>query len=76
MPDASFYFWLPTTIPDTVFAQRLYHDYNVSVLPGSYMGREARNRHPGENFVRIALVAPMAECTEGIKRIAQFIQSI
>jgi len=76
LPDASFYFWLPVPMSDTAFAQRLYRDYNVSVLPGSFFAREAHGMNPGANFVRIALVAPLAECIEAAGRIQQFIHSI
>ena len=76
LPDASFYFWLPVPMSDTLFAQQLYRDYNVSVLPGSYFAREAHGMNPGANFVRIALVASLAECVEAAERIKKFMQSI
>ena len=57
MPDAAFYFWAQTPIDDTEFALGLHRDYNVTVLPGSYLAREAHGVNPGANFVRIALVA-------------------
>ncbi|MDV6345020.1 succinyldiaminopimelate transaminase [Nitrosomonas sp. Is37] len=69
MPDAAFYFWVKTPISDVEFTQKLYRDYNVNVLPGSYLAREAHGVNPGENFVRIALVAPLAECVEAMERI-------
>jgi N-succinyldiaminopimelate aminotransferase len=72
LPDASFYLWLRVPVADTVFAQHLYRDYNVSVLPGSFLAREARGVNPGENFVRIALVAPLAECIEAAGRIDKY----
>lgn len=75
-PDASFYYWVRTPISDTEFAQGLYRDYNVTVLPGSYLAREAHGTNPGENFIRIALVAPLAECVEAAERIRQFVASI
>lgn len=68
-PDAAFYLWVRTPISDVEFTQKLYHDYNVIVLPGSYLGREAHGVNPGKNFVRIALVAPLAECMEAMERI-------
>ena len=71
MPAGGFYVWLPTPVPDTEFALRLYRDYNVAVLPGSYLARPARGLNPGANFVRIALVAPMAECLEAARRIGE-----
>ena len=57
MPEAAFYLWLPT--PDArhrVRPRACYADYNVTVLPGSYLAREARGINPGRSFVRIALV--------------------
>ena len=73
MPDAGFYLWIRTPIADTDFAQQLYRDYNVTVLPGSYLAREAQGVNPGENFVRLALVASTAETIEAAKRITEFV---
>ena len=56
LPDASFYYWVRTPIPDTEFARRLQAEYNVTVLPGSYLAREANGVNPGAGFVRIALM--------------------
>jgi N-succinyldiaminopimelate aminotransferase len=75
-PDAAFYLWLATPIEDTEFAKLLYRHYNVSVLPGSYLAREARGVNPGTNRVRIALVAPTAECVEAAGRLRAFIASL
>ena len=72
LPDASFYLWVRTPIADTTFAQQLYRDYNVSLLPGSFLAREARGVNPGQNFVRIALVAGLEETVEAAQRIAEF----
>lgn len=76
LPDAAFYLWAPTPISDTEFTRRLYQEQAVSVLPGSYLGREVRGIHPGANRVRIALVASTAECTEAAQRIAAFVQNL
>jgi N-succinyldiaminopimelate aminotransferase len=75
MPDAAFYLWLDTLRDDTEFARRLYHQHNVSVLPGSYLAREARGVDPGRNFVRIALVASKDECTDAAGRLAAFFRN-
>ncbi len=69
IPEATFYLWAKTPINDTDFARQLYQDYNVTVLPGSYLAREANGINPGKNFVRMALVAPLFECVEASKRI-------
>jgi N-succinyldiaminopimelate aminotransferase len=76
MPDGGFYLWIRTPIDDTAFAQRLYAACNVSVLPGSYLTRDASGVNPGRNYVRVALVAPPGECLEGIRRIAAFARSL
>ena len=69
-PSGGFYVWLRTPIADTEFVRRLRHEYNVLVLPGSYLGREVDGMNPGANHVRIALVAPLSECIEAAQRIA------
>ncbi len=79
LPDAAFYLWANvarTGLSDTAFAQRLYADYNVTVLPGSFLAREAHGANPGEGFVRLALVADVDECTEGAQRIVDFCRSL
>lgn len=76
MPSASFYLWINTPIDDTEFTKRLYQDYNVTVLPGSFLAREARGLNPGKNYVRIALVASPQECIEAMSRIKQLFEKI
>jgi len=76
MPDAAFYLWLKTPIPDTEFARRLYQQEAVTVLPGSYLARESGGVNPGSNRVRIALVSSVAECVESAQRIRTFAESL
>ena len=71
-PDAGFYFWVRTPIADTAYAQALYRDYNVTVLPGSFLARNSQGVNPGENFIRMALVAGTEETVEAAKRIKEF----
>lgn len=71
-PGGGFYLWIRTPIADEAFARDLYRDYNVAVLPGSYLARDAHGENPGRNHVRVALVAPFEECIEGIERIGRF----
>ena len=75
-PDASFYIWLNTPIADTDFAKRLFTEQNVTVLPGSYLSRDANGINPGDNHVRMALVASLDECIEAANRIKHFIESL
>lgn len=74
-PDASFYLWPQTPIKGELFAQQLFAQQKVTVLPGSYLAREANGINPGENYVRMALVAPLAECIEAAERIKLFTQN-
>jgi N-succinyldiaminopimelate aminotransferase len=69
MPDAAFYLWAKTAQSDTDFAVKLYRDLNITVLPGSLLARKALGTNPGENFIRLALVASLEECVEAAKRI-------
>ena len=71
-PEGGFYLWLRTPIDDAEFARRLYEQYNVLVLPGSFLAREAHGTNPGRNHVRIALVPPLGECVEAAGRLVQF----
>ncbi|RIX77013.1 aminotransferase class I/II-fold pyridoxal phosphate-dependent enzyme, partial [Acidovorax cavernicola] len=80
LPDAGFYLWagVPESLgmDDTEFARELYAQYNVTVLPGSYLARDVAGHNPGANRVRMALVAETAECLEAAQRIVQFIQNL
>ena len=76
LPDAGFYLWAKTPIDDGEFARRLLADYNVVLLPGSTLARSARGINPGAGFVRIALVAPLADCVEAAERIHSFVSKL
>ena len=82
LPDAGFYLWAavpghwatPELSADEHFAQALLAQYNVTVLPGSYLAREVNGFNPGRGRVRMALVAETAECLEAAERIARFVR--
>jgi len=76
MPEGGFYLWLRTPIDDAAFARELQRQYNVLVLPGSYIARDAHGANPGRNRVRLALVAPLADCVEAVQRIGQLARSL
>ena len=86
LPPAGFYVWLKTSgqangkmygiADDTEFARQLFAKQNLTVLPGSYLSRESGGVNPGAGHVRIALVAPLAECVEAAQRIKLFINSL
>ena len=70
IPDAAFYLWARTPASDTDYAKKLYAQRNVTVLPGSYLSRDASGSNPGNGYVRIALVASVAEAADAAARIA------
>ncbi len=80
LPDAGFYLWARVDklakITDTEFARRLYAEYNVTVLPGSYVARDAHGVNPGANRIRMALVAEVDECLEAARRIVEFTRKL
>ena len=79
LPDAGFYLW--ARVPDALrmtdieFARELLAQYNVTVLPGSFLARDGQGGNPGAQRLRMALVADTEECMEAARRIVQFIQS-
>ena len=79
LPDAGFYLWakVPESFAgsDETFSRDLLAFYNVVVLPGSYLARDAQGANPGQGRIRMALVADTAECVEAARRIVAFVQS-
>lgn len=78
LPDAGFYLWARinkfNNISDTEYTKRLYAQYNVTVLPGSYLKREFYFNE--EQHIRIALVPEIKECLEATKRIVDFTHTL
>ncbi len=74
-PAGGFYLWLKTPADDTEFARELFAQQNITVLPGSYLSREAHGHNPGAGYVRLALVAEMDECIEAAQRLRTFLES-
>jgi aspartate/methionine/tyrosine aminotransferase len=70
-PEATFYIWLE--VEDEIeFTKGLYEQYNIKVIPGSYLGREGQ----GEGFVRLALVYESTKCEEALKRVKNYIEEL
>ncbi|MEG3084390.1 succinyldiaminopimelate transaminase [Sphingomonas sp. PB2P12] len=72
-PDGGFFLWAEVGMDDTVFTQRLFEQTNVTVVPGSYLSRPVDGVDPGAGWVRMALVAPLADCVTAAERIRDFI---
>jgi N-succinyldiaminopimelate aminotransferase len=73
-PEAAFYLWAKVARDDGEFARRLHADEAVTVLPGSYLARDAGGVNPGRGYIRIALVAAIDECTEAVDRLVRFVR--
>jgi len=71
-PQAAFYFWAAVPGDDTAFARELLAATNMTVLPGSFMSRDAHGANPGRGFVRIALVSTLEETLEAARRLEGF----
>jgi N-succinyldiaminopimelate aminotransferase len=77
LPDAGFYLW--AGVPggaDIAFARGLLAQYNVAVLPGSLLAREAHGANPGAGRIRLALVAGVDECVEAAERIVSYTEGL
>lgn len=75
-PAGGFYLWPETPIDDESFAQRLYAEEGVVVLPGSYLGRDSEGGNPGANRVRMALVNRPDDCIDAAQRIHGFVSRL
>ncbi|HPE61945.1 MAG: succinyldiaminopimelate transaminase [Thiothrix sp.] len=75
-PDAGFYLWPQTPVDDREFTRLAFERQHVQIVPGSYLARDAGQGNPGQNRVRMALVASQAECREAAQRLRQLIEAL
>ena len=82
-PDGGFYHWLATPFDDQKFARELFINCNITVLPGSYLGRETngndtekRKHNPGRNHIRVAWVDETEKCVEAATRMVNWWRSL
>jgi len=73
IPEASFYLWLKTSISDEVFTQEIYQQQHIDVVPGQYLSRTINGVNPGENHIRLALVAPLEDCASAAQRMKEYL---
>ena len=71
-PEGGFYHWMATPLDDLTFSQRLLQEQHVTVMPGSFLGRDSEQGNPGNNHVRVAWVADLENCLEAAQRLADF----
>ena len=67
-PQAGFFLWLPVADSEAA-ALKLWCETGVRCLPGAYLGRDAGQGNPGAGYLRVALVAPMAQTETGLTQI-------
>jgi N-succinyldiaminopimelate aminotransferase len=73
-PEGGFFLWAGVPgADDAAFARDLHAQYNVLVLPGSFLARSVAGRNPGAGFVRLALVDDLDACVEAAGRIRAFV---
>jgi len=72
MPDAAFYFWANVGPDDVAFTRDLFAETHITVLPGSYIAREASGVNPGRGYVRMALVSTVEDAVEAADRVREF----
>ncbi|MGK0270799.1 MAG: N-succinyldiaminopimelate aminotransferase [Cocleimonas sp.] len=73
-PEAGFYLWPDTGVDDEIFTRDIYAQQNLKVVPGSYLARSVNGNNPGDQRIRLALVATEEECIEAANRIASFMK--
>ena len=74
-PDAGFYLWPRLPVADAEFAADLYRAQHLTVLPGSFLGRDGGAGNPGEMHIRMALVPPLQDCIEAAQRIRRQLEA-
>jgi len=75
-PDGAFYLWPDVRGNDEVFARELFRTQHLTTLPGSYISRAGHGTNPGQNRLRISLVASVDQCVEAAERIRAFVSSV
>lgn len=76
LPQAGFFLWSKTPIDDQLFARQLFASEHITVLPGSFLARDTDTGNPGEQRIRIALVAPLSMCRQAAERISRFVHNL
>ena len=74
-PDGAFYLWPDVGQDDEQFVRDLFAQTNLTLLPGSYLAREANGENPGAGRVRISLTAGTEQCVLAAERIRDFVSA-
>ncbi len=73
-PEAGFFLWLPVGDSEKT-ALKLWQETGVRVLPGAYLSQVDPGQNPGEDFIRVAMVAPKTELQQGLIKLRDCIYS-
>ncbi len=73
-PEAGFFLWLPVGDSEKT-ALKLWQETGVRVLPGAYLSQGDPGQNPGEDFIRVAMVAPKTELQQGLIKLRDCIYS-
>ena len=76
IPAAGFCLWVKLPMDDELFAQTLFSEQHVKVLPGQYLARSVNNYNPGAGYIRLALVQSLEVCIEASERIVSCVLAL
>jgi aspartate/methionine/tyrosine aminotransferase len=72
-PEAGFFLWIAVQDSEKTTVD-LWRETGVCVLPGAYLAQEKNGRNPGQNFIRVALVAPQKITEEALIKMRAFLE--
>ena len=72
-PEAGFFLWIKVQDSEKT-TEDLWRETGVRVLPGTYLAQEKNGRNPGQNFIRVALVAPQKITEEALIKMRAFLE--
>lgn len=67
-PEAGFFLWLKVEDGEHA-ALKLWQETGIRVLPGAYLARDDGQGNPGKGFIRVAMVTPIDELEDALRRL-------
>ena len=72
-PEAGFFLWIKVQDSEKTTVD-LWRETGVCVLPGAYLAQEKNGKNPGQNFIRVALVAQQKITEEALIKMRSFLE--
>ena len=72
-PEAGFFLWIKVQDSEKTTLD-LWRETGVRVLPGAYLAQEKNGKNPGQDFIRVALVAQQKITGEALAKIRSFLE--